>query len=136
LDISGKTYRTLTNILEVANKPPSGNDSALDLLFIGHMDTVFEQGTAAARPFSRDAKRAYGPGVCDMKGGLATMLHIAEILQQTAGAEDIAIAMAFNSDEEIGCAHSEDEYIELDSILPNMHLMFEIVKAVADGRIS
>jgi len=65
-----------------------------------------------------------------------TMLHIAEILQQTAGAEDIAIAMAFNSDEEIGCAHSEDEYIELDSILPNMHLMFEIVKAVADGRIS
>jgi glutamate carboxypeptidase len=34
-----------------------------------------------------------------------------------------------------GCAHSQDEYIELDSILPNMHLMFEIVKAVADGRI-
>ena len=26
--------------------------------------------------------------------------------------------------------------IELDSILPNMNLMFEIVKAVADGRIS
>jgi len=35
-----------------------------------------------------------------------------------------------------GCVHSEDEYIELDSILPNMQLMIEIVKAVADGRIS
>jgi glutamate carboxypeptidase len=35
-----------------------------------------------------------------------------------------------------GCAHSEDEYIELDSILPNLHLMCEIVKAFADGRIS
>ena len=96
--------------LEVANKPISGNDSALDLLFIGHMDTVFEPGTAAARPFSRDETRAYGPGVCDMKGGLVTMLHIAEILQQTAVAENIAIAMAFNSDEEIGSRGSRPWY--------------------------
>ena len=35
-----------------------------------------------------------------------------------------------------GCVHSEDEYIELDSIIPNLHLMCEIVKAFADGRIS
>ncbi len=96
--------------LEAANKPLAGNDLALDLLFIGHMDTVFEQGTAAARPFSRDEKRAYGPGVCDMKGGLVTMLHIAEILQQTAVAKDIAIAMAFNSDEEIGSRGSRPWY--------------------------
>jgi len=99
--------------LEAANKPLSGNDSALDLLFIGHMDTVFEQGTAAARPFSRDEKRAYGPGVCDMKGGLVTMLHIAELLQQNAVAEDITIAMAFNSDEEIGSRGSRPWYESL-----------------------
>ena len=96
--------------LEAVNKPLSGNDSALDLLFIGHMDTVFEQGTAAARPFARDEKRAYGPGVCDMKGGLVTMLHIAELLQQTAVAKDITIAMAFNSDEEIGSRGSRPWY--------------------------
>ena len=40
--------------LEAANKPLAGSDSAFDLLFIGHMDTVFGQGTAAARPFSQD----------------------------------------------------------------------------------
>jgi glutamate carboxypeptidase len=34
-----------------------------------------------------------------------------------------------------GCAHSADEYIELDSIVPNMHLMYETIKAFADGRI-
>jgi glutamate carboxypeptidase len=99
--------------LEAVNKPLSGNDSALDLLFIGHMDTVFEQGTAAARPFSRDEKRAYGPGVSDMKGGLVTMLHIAELLQQTAVAKDITIAMAFNSDEEIGSRGSRPWYESL-----------------------
>ena len=35
-----------------------------------------------------------------------------------------------------GCAHSEDEYIELDSIIPNVHLMCEIARGFADGRIS
>ena len=107
--------------LEATNKPLFGNDSSLDLLFIGHMDTVFEQGTAAARPFARDEKRAYGPGVCDMKGGLVTMLHIAEILQQTAVTEDIAIAMAFNSDEEIGSRGSRPWY---ESLATNSRCVF------------
>lgn len=96
--------------LEVANKSHAGSDSAFDLLFIGHMDTVFGQGTTVARPFKRDEKRAYGPGVCDMKGGLVTMLHVAEILQQTGLTDDIAIAMAFNSDEEIGSRNSRPWY--------------------------
>jgi len=96
--------------LEVTNQPLSGNNSGLDLLFIGHMDTVFKPGTAAGRSFSKDDKRAYGPGVCDMKGGLVTMLHVAEILHQTRAADNIAIAMAFNSDEEIGSRASRPWY--------------------------
>ena len=40
------------------------------LLLIGHMDTVFEPGTAAERPFRIENGRAYGPGVTDMKSGL------------------------------------------------------------------
>jgi glutamate carboxypeptidase len=96
--------------LEVANKTLSGDDSAFDLLFIGHMDTVFANGTVADRPFTRDGKRAYGPGVLDMKGGLVTMLHVAEILQQTGVADDVGIAMAFNSDEEIGSRASRPWY--------------------------
>lgn len=96
--------------LEVSNRPLDGDDADLDLLFIGHMDTVFKKETTATRPFAKDDKRAYGPGVCDMKGGLVTMLHVAEILQQTGAADDIAIAMAFNSDEEIGSAVSRPWY--------------------------
>ena len=33
------------------------------ILMIGHIDTVFEPGTAQRRPFRTDDKRAYGPGV-------------------------------------------------------------------------
>ena len=38
-------------------------------LMIGHTDTVFSDGTAAARPLRLDGDRILGPGVCDMKGG-------------------------------------------------------------------
>ena len=96
--------------LEVFNKPATSNDLAYDLLFIGHMDTVFGKGTVADWPFSRDGDRAFGPGICDMKGGLVTMLHTAEIMQQTGVADDISIAMAFNSDEEIGSRASRPWY--------------------------
>ena len=45
------------------------------VLLIGHLDTVFDPGTAAARPFAIRDGRAYGPGVSDMKAGLLTGLY-------------------------------------------------------------
>jgi glutamate carboxypeptidase len=47
---------------------------------IGHHDTVYPRGTAAARPFRIEGGRAYGPGVADMKGGLAVALHAMRLL--------------------------------------------------------
>jgi acetylornithine deacetylase/succinyl-diaminopimelate desuccinylase-like protein len=40
------------------------------LLLLAHMDTVFDKGTAAARPFRTRDGRAYGPGVTDDKAGV------------------------------------------------------------------
>jgi glutamate carboxypeptidase len=51
---------------------------------LGHHDTVFSLGTAAARPFRRDEARCYGPGVADMKGGVAVALHTARLLAEGA----------------------------------------------------
>ena len=45
-----------------------------------HHDTVFPLGTAAERPFSHDSSRVHGPGVADMKGGLAVAVHAARLL--------------------------------------------------------
>lgn len=52
------------------------------IALVGHHDTVFPHGTAAARPFSRDERRCYGPGVADMKGGLAVAAHTARLLAE------------------------------------------------------
>lgn len=41
------------------------------ILALGHMDTVWPAGTLASMPFRRAEGRLWGPGVLDMKAGLA-----------------------------------------------------------------
>jgi glutamate carboxypeptidase len=60
-----------------------GGDSHVALLC--HHDTVFPVGTVAQWPFSTDGSRVYGPGVADMKGGIAVGLHAMRALAQGAG---------------------------------------------------
>jgi glutamate carboxypeptidase len=44
-----------------------------------HHDTIFPAGTATVRPFRVENDRAYGPGVADMKGGIAVAAHAARL---------------------------------------------------------
>ncbi|RKE23585.1 M20/M25/M40 family metallo-hydrolase [Streptomyces sp. TLI_171] len=77
-------------------------DGGARILLVGHMDTVFEDGTAAGRPFRTATGRAHGPGVSDDKGGLLAGVTAAELLVghgRTAFAELIVLA---TPDEEIG----------------------------------
>ena len=57
-----------------------GNNTRVILL--GHADTVFEKGTARQRPFEIHGQTAYGPGVEDMKGGLATAVAAVRFLAE------------------------------------------------------
>ncbi len=50
------------------------------ILLIGHIDTVFEAGTAAKRPFRMDAEKAYGPGVSDEKAGVIEGVYALQLL--------------------------------------------------------
>ncbi len=80
-----------------------------DLLMIGHIDTVFEKGTATARPFRIEGDRAYGPGVADMKQGELMMYYVISELAREA-TEKLNIAVIFNPDEEIGSIYSAKVY--------------------------
>src|SRR5712691_4987030 len=82
-------------------------DGGPRVLLIGHMDTVFPDGTAGERPFRVDGGRATGPGVDDMKGGLLAGLVAVEALQE-AGFRDFGhIVYVCNPDEEIGSPFSK-----------------------------
>jgi glutamate carboxypeptidase len=77
-----------------------------NLLLVGHMDTVFDDGTAAARPFRTDGDRALGPGVSDMKAGLLTGFFATQILQDAGFDGFGTITYVCNPDEEIGSPFS------------------------------
>ncbi|MDF2741477.1 MAG: family metallo-hydrolase [Actinomycetia bacterium] len=77
------------------------------LLLLAHMDTVFDEGTAAARPFRVRERRAYGPGVTDDKAGVVCGFEAVEVLCDEAGFDDYAaITLACSPDEEIGSPFS------------------------------
>ncbi|WP_045374187.1 M20 family metallopeptidase [Vibrio campbellii] len=90
--------------LEVRNKPEA---EQIDVMLIGHMDTVFPVGTAELRPMSQDAEKAYGPGVSDMKSGLLNIVYAMRNLDQ-AVLDKLSIAICMNPDEETGSLDSVD----------------------------
>ena len=96
------------DLLEISNRPADH----YDVMFVGHMDTVFPDGTVAQRPFSMDEVNAYGPGVGDMKNGDVAMYQVATHLSPEA-LEKLNICMAYNPDEEIGSIYSKEK---LDAI--------------------
>ena len=77
------------------------------LLLLAHMDTVFDEGTALARPFRVKDGRAYGPGVTDDKAGVVCGFEAVEVLCGEAGFDDFAaITLVCSPDEEIGSPFS------------------------------
>ncbi|MBZ0058994.1 MULTISPECIES: M20 family metallopeptidase [unclassified Leclercia] len=93
----------------VTNQPQA---EKFDVLLVGHLDTVFAPGTAAARPLSQDETRLYGPGVSDMKSGLLNILWAMRGLDAADKAR-LSIAVAMNPDEETGSVHSHEWIGEL-----------------------
>ena len=75
-------------------------------LLVGHTDTVFDDGTVAARPFRIEGETAYGPGVSDMKGGLLTGFFAVEALRELGFEGFGRITYVCNPDEEIGSPFS------------------------------
>jgi glutamate carboxypeptidase len=59
----------------------SGRNSGKPILLLGHLDTVWPLGTLAGMPFKIEKGRAWGPGVLDMKAGVAMALTAIDVLQ-------------------------------------------------------
>ena len=64
--------------------------------FSGHLDTVFPAGTFNGKnPFRIEGDKMYGPGVCDMKGGVLIALYVVKALNHVGyNARPITIAFA------------------------------------------
>ena len=76
-----------------------GNGSQL---ILGHYDTVWPVGTIAERPFEIDGNIIRGPGVFDMKGGLALLVLALEAIRDLDLETQLTPVIFVNADEEIG----------------------------------
>ncbi len=90
--------------LEARNKPES---EQIDIMLVGHLDTVFPVGTVAERPMTYDAEKAYGPGVSDMKSGQLNIVYAMRHLSPEV-LDKLSIAICMNPDEETGSLDSVD----------------------------
>lgn len=90
----------------VARSPAVGREP-VQMLLVGHMDTVFPRDTAF-NWFKQDHTHCYGPGVADMKGGLVVGIYALKALDACGFLDRIPVTFVFNSDEEIGSGSSRE----------------------------
>jgi glutamate carboxypeptidase len=72
------------------------------ILGIGHADTVWSLGTLRSMPFRREQGRLWGPGVLDMKAGLAFLIYAMKALRELDWPVARKVSLWVVSDEEVG----------------------------------
>ncbi|WP_324749864.1 hydrolase [Sphingomonas sp. LY54] len=77
-------------------------DAPVQLLFTGHMDTVFGIDHPFQQLSWREEGVLNGPGVADMKGGIAVMLAALQAVEGSPAAANVGYEIVINSDEEVG----------------------------------
>jgi glutamate carboxypeptidase len=72
------------------------------ILALGHSDTVWPLGTLKSMPFEQREGRLWGPGVLDMKAGLAFFVFAMRALRDLEIPVTDRVVLQVNSDEEVG----------------------------------
>ena len=72
------------------------------ILALGHSDTVWPFGTLAKMPFRQKDGRLWGPGVLDMKSGIAFFIFAMQALREVDRPVQRRVVLQVNADEEVG----------------------------------
>ncbi|MEZ5156671.1 MAG: M20 family metallopeptidase [Solirubrobacterales bacterium] len=80
-------------------------------LLLGHLDTVWPLGTIERMPVEARNGALYGPGVFDMKGGLAQMVFAIAALRELGIEPACETVVLINADEELSSPESRAEIL-------------------------
>lgn len=97
--------------LQLERPLPAITESLPVQLLMGHCDTVWRHGTLADMPVRREGAAMFGPGVFDMKAGLAQTVFALRTLHELGLAPALVPLLLVNSDEELG-SHESRPVIE------------------------
>jgi glutamate carboxypeptidase len=99
VDAAGKTFDIAHGRnLHLKVRP----EARVQLLFTGHMDTVFGTDHAFQETRWLDDQVINGPGTADMKGGIAVMLAALKAVETSGAPPNFGYEVIINSDEEVG----------------------------------
>jgi glutamate carboxypeptidase len=98
------------------------------VVLMAHLDTVFEIGTAAERPFRVEGDTAYGPGVTDCKAGVLAGVNAVAALK---GQSFPRVTFLLTPDEEIGSPSSR-AHIEAHALGADAAFCLECARANGD----
>jgi len=102
------------------------------ILLMTHMDTVYPVGTLKDMPAYEEKGILYGPGVMDMKGGIAVALTAIEVLQREGQFPNRRVTLLCTSDEETGSATSRSL---IEKLAKEHDLVLCLEPALADGSL-
>lgn len=118
----------IAEALRIVKRP----DAPIQVLLVGHMDTVYGQDHPFQSPEFLDSNTLRGPGVADLKGGLVVMLKALEALEGFEGKDSVGWEVILNPDEEIGSI-SSDPLLKQSCLGKHLGLIYE--PAMADGTL-
>ncbi|MDA1371500.1 MAG: hydrolase [Proteobacteria bacterium] len=130
VDLNGELVQERFGKMLTCNKRP---DAPIQVLLVGHMDTVFPVEHAFQQPRMLDANMLTGPGVADMKGGLLVMHTALTAFEQCQDDDRLGWRVLLNADEETG-SHGSASELQLAATQAHAGLIFE--PALPDGSFS
>ena len=99
-------------------------DGARQVLLLGHFDTVWDVGQLERMPLRRDGDRLCGPGVFDMKAGIALGMLATRAVYEIASRDAPRIVMLWTTDEETG-SHTSRALLETEAARSDAVLVLE-----------
>ena len=104
-------FREIGGKIKIHRQAKAGNHLQVDfagprgrrpVLLLGHYDTVYDLGTLKTMPWREKSGHLYGPGVFDMKGGIAQIMYALRALSEVNGVLPRPVTVWLVSDEETG----------------------------------
>lgn len=113
LDSNSEDSHSITYTPKKALLITKRSDAPLQILFGGHMDTVYPMDMNPQIATYIGSDKLKGPGTIDMKGGLVIMLRTLEAFEQYEFSKEIGWQVLITPDEEIGSIFSKPLHLEL-----------------------
>ena len=120
LEVLGARVETLHSRTTGDHVRATFGEGQAQLLLLGHVDTVWPCGQIERMPIRQEAGRLYGPGVFDMKAGIAIGMLAVSALSELGLLHSRRVVMLLTADEERGSGSSralvEDEARRSDAV--------------------